>query len=100
MSTTTSSGYYRVTETRTGHHIVLVGGNGEPIASGEKLTRKGSAIEACLAITRMYLPPWAIVNYSRDDKCVVVTFNSDIHMIPVRFVDKRRGRWGRGRADA
>ena len=50
-------GYFEVQETASGFHIVIVGGNGEPIASGEVLKQAKSADDAIAAIRRIAASP-------------------------------------------
>lgn len=48
-------GYFAIEETKSGFHIVIMGGNGEPIAAGEVLIQQGSAEDAIAAIRRIAL---------------------------------------------
>lgn len=46
-------GHFKIVETNKGFHIVIVGGNGEPIASGEVLNQAKTAEDAIAAIRRI-----------------------------------------------
>lgn len=50
---TNEHGYFAIEETSAGFHVVIVGGNGEPIASGEVLTQAITAEDAIAAIRRI-----------------------------------------------